>query len=661
MSGTAVMLTLPEVASAAALLVFPLAASSYLRLGLTARLGVSALRAALQLGLLAYVILEPLFAARSPLPVLAYVCFMMCVAALEAYSRCSYTYPRLLRDALASIVAGVGAVVAVALLCVLRTAARPWWKPRVVVPIIGMLLGNAISTTVLGLDRVLTELAERRAAVEFRLTLGASLAEAVRPAVRAAFHAGLTPCLNQLSVVGIVSMPGMLTGQILGGASPLGACAFQLTILYLIMAAACASLAASTSLAICSVAHLRAHRLRDGVLTRRPGKNGADLLILLARALARAACALWRLCRACRAGDAPAEAAGQKPGAEAEPPAGYLGAARRALARRTGKPSALAAPLLAPGAEAPAPGRGARLKGAAAVGAEAKADAKGQTKGQAEAKTRAEGMMESGQQHRLTLDAVQVGRPGSARGPSAPLLALPSRVELRSGDVLAITGPSGGGKSRLLRALGGLDELRAGSVVLAPSAPAEGCGAAGWELCSKGAQQWRMAVSYLPQNIPALAGTPAELLGDVAAFGARARRERAPGARRPGGARGAESLPALRARCAELAEAVGLSAAHLERGWEQLSGGERHRAALVLVLAMRPSVLLLDEPTASCDPATVALVEAAVLGSCASGAIALWVTHDAAQAARVGSVQLQLLAEGEEGSADLEAGADAPG
>jgi len=264
MAEPVVALTRAEVGASAALLLGPLLASHYLELGLTQRLATSAIRAALQLGLLANVILEPLFTASSPAPVLLYVGFMALVAALEVSSRCSYAYPRLLRDALASIVICVVGVFALALQLVLRSAARPWWNPRFVVPIIGMLLGNAVATTIVGLDRVLTELSERRAVVELRLALGASLREAVRPAVRAAFIAGLTPSMNQLAVVGIVSTPGMLTGQILGGASPLAACSYQLALLYLIALTASAALFASTSLALWSVAELGAHRLRDG-------------------------------------------------------------------------------------------------------------------------------------------------------------------------------------------------------------------------------------------------------------------------------------------------------------------------------------------------------------------------------------------------------------
>jgi ABC-type iron transport system FetAB permease component len=125
-------LALSEVATAAALLLLPVAASYYMRLNLASRLAIAAARAALQLGLLAFVLLQPLFATSSPGPVCAYVLFMLLVAGVEVSARPSLTYPCLLRDALLSLALGVGCVLPFTLLFVLR-AARPWWSPRVFV------------------------------------------------------------------------------------------------------------------------------------------------------------------------------------------------------------------------------------------------------------------------------------------------------------------------------------------------------------------------------------------------------------------------------------------------------------------------------------------------------------------------------------------------
>ena len=178
-----------------------------------------------------------------------------------------------------------------------------------------------------------------------------------------------------------------------------------------------------------------------------------------------------------------------------------------------------------------------------------------------------------------------------------------------------MTGPSGCGKTTLLRALALLEPLAgggAGALRLRGSRAAE-----------VGASAWRAQVTYVRQaGGVGLQGTPASLLAELIALRAQARRRREAAADGDGAA----------ARLASMAEALGLPAAATTREWSKLSGGESQRLYLAALLALRPAILLLDEPTSACDEGAARAVEQLVLGS---GAAVVWVTHDGAQAARL--------------------------
>jgi putative ABC transport system permease protein len=94
-----------------------------------------------------------------------------------------------------------------------------------------MMLGNAMTAATLAVERVTSDLTRERGDVEVYLALGASPAQAAHPALRRAVAAALTPTLNAMLVVGVVKLPGMMTGQILGGSEPFQAAVYQLLIL----------------------------------------------------------------------------------------------------------------------------------------------------------------------------------------------------------------------------------------------------------------------------------------------------------------------------------------------------------------------------------------------------------------------------------------------
>jgi len=114
---------------------------------------------------------------------------------------------------------------------------RPWYEPQYIIPIAGMILGSAMTSAALAGDRLQSDLRVRADEVEARLALGFSGPEAVQPVVRAALRAAMIPTVNGMMTVGLVQLPGMMTGQILAGSSPLLAIKYQLVVVFMQAAA----------------------------------------------------------------------------------------------------------------------------------------------------------------------------------------------------------------------------------------------------------------------------------------------------------------------------------------------------------------------------------------------------------------------------------------
>jgi putative ABC transport system permease protein len=120
---------------------------------------------------------------------------------------------------------------------VLIISPQPFYSAQIVIPIFGMILGNSMNAISLALDRLDREVRSRINEVEALLSFGATPWEAIRDCVKEAIRAGMTPTINSLMVVGLVSLPGMMTGQILGGVDPKQAVRYQIVVMLMIAAA----------------------------------------------------------------------------------------------------------------------------------------------------------------------------------------------------------------------------------------------------------------------------------------------------------------------------------------------------------------------------------------------------------------------------------------
>jgi putative ABC transport system permease protein len=108
-------------------------------------------------------------------------------------------------------------------------------EARAIVPLGGMMIGNSLGGTVLAARRVADELSDKRLEVEARLALGQSSREAGKPYVRSAIKTALTPRIESTKAVGLVFLPGAMTGLILAGVNPIDAVLVQAAIMYLIL------------------------------------------------------------------------------------------------------------------------------------------------------------------------------------------------------------------------------------------------------------------------------------------------------------------------------------------------------------------------------------------------------------------------------------------
>ena len=223
-----------QLAWASALVLVAVALSAWQRLGLGRSLIIGAIRAFVQLVLVGRILLW-LFGAERWYLVIGALLIMLLVAARAATDRQPRGRRRLFPIAGAAMLVGTGITLAYVTAVVVRV--DPWYDARYLIPLFGMIVGNALNGAALAAERLSSEMDARRGEVELYLALGASPGRAAAAPVRRALTAALIPTINALTVVGLVSLPGMMTGQILAGASPLLAVRYQIVVMFMLTGA----------------------------------------------------------------------------------------------------------------------------------------------------------------------------------------------------------------------------------------------------------------------------------------------------------------------------------------------------------------------------------------------------------------------------------------
>lgn len=220
--------------SMAAVLVILLALLSWrMQLNVTQQLVIAAIRTTVQL-LLIGLVLKTVFTHADFLWVLLISMVMLSVAGWEILSR----QHRKLKGwwgfgvSTASLFVSSFFVSILALTTIIQS--DPWYHPQYAIPLLGMLLGNTMTGIALGMDRLVQTAWQQRSIIEQRLMLGQTSVQAIRDIRKESMRAGMIPIINSMAAAGIVSLPGMMTGQILAGAPPVEAVKYQILIMFLI-------------------------------------------------------------------------------------------------------------------------------------------------------------------------------------------------------------------------------------------------------------------------------------------------------------------------------------------------------------------------------------------------------------------------------------------
>ena len=229
----------PDLALASALVLVAVAISRWQRLGLARGFVVGAVRAVVQLVGVGYVLVYVFEAARWWLALLAMA--LMLVAATATASRRPSARPTIGEQRALWTITGtamlVGAGLTLAYVTEVVLHVEPWYSPRYLIPLFGMILGNAMNGAAVAAERLASEMESQRGEMEAYLALGATPARAAAEPVRRAQVAALIPAVNGLMTVGLVQLPGMMTGQILAGQSPLLAVRYQIVVAFMLAGA----------------------------------------------------------------------------------------------------------------------------------------------------------------------------------------------------------------------------------------------------------------------------------------------------------------------------------------------------------------------------------------------------------------------------------------
>lgn len=230
-----ISLSAPDLGIASVLVLLLALLSFKARLGVERQIVIAGFRTVLQL-LLIGVVLKTIFAAVHLGWITLLSVVMLLMAGREVMARQKYRLKGWWGFGLGTMAMFVSSffITLIALFVIIRV--DPWYAPQYSIPLLGMMLGNTMTGISLGLDRLNHTVWQQRSVIEARLMLGWTWSGAISDIRHDSIRTGMMPMINAMAAAGIVSLPGMMTGQILAGSPPMEAVKYQILIMFLITA-----------------------------------------------------------------------------------------------------------------------------------------------------------------------------------------------------------------------------------------------------------------------------------------------------------------------------------------------------------------------------------------------------------------------------------------
>ncbi|MGL5062591.1 MAG: ABC transporter permease [Microcoleus sp.] len=228
-----IQLDVTDLGFAVAMVAIAIALSALQGLGLQGSIAIAAGRTAIQLTLVGY-LLEVVFdpEGKNPWLVLAVVAFMLATASVATSNIISKKIKNLLPLVSGAILITTALTLGYTNLLILQP--DPWYAPQYMIPLAAMVLGNAMNAGAIAGERLVSTVNSNQLEIETHLSLGATPQQAIAQYRKDAIKAGLIPTLNTMTVAGIVTLPGTMTGMLLSGVSPLDAVSYQILIAFLL-------------------------------------------------------------------------------------------------------------------------------------------------------------------------------------------------------------------------------------------------------------------------------------------------------------------------------------------------------------------------------------------------------------------------------------------